>query len=115
MRTSDIVTALKAGTPTWGGRAYDSEPIAVRIPMLVVFPVSRMPKVVAKGRSLGIDSLNDSLFQIDLYEKEENGSDELAVYTALDALHGVVEVQSVVYQHESYGVRCIFTIHCLGA
>lgn len=115
MRTKDIIDVLKTGSWSWGTRVYDTDPATVHIPMLVVYPISRMPKIAAYGRTLGTDALNDALFQIDLYEREENSQDELDVYKALNALHGVVEVQGVVYQHESYGVRCIFTIHCLGA
>ncbi len=115
MRTSDLVAVLQDESCPWGLRVYDAEPKSLHIPQIIVYPVSRKAHIISYGRSQGTDSLSDALFQVDLYEKRENGPDESVVYERLAALKGIVEVQGVVYQHESYGVRCIFTIHCLGA
>lgn len=113
MRTADFVTALKAGTPSWGNRVYITKPDAVRVPLVMVYPLSRVPNSnYAKPDDK--EFFHKAQFQVELYTKAESVATEKEVIDSLAAVHGVVTISGAVYQHDSDVLRAIYTVVTTG-
>lgn len=113
MRAAELVTALKASTPPWGARVYTTKPDAVRVPLVMVYPLSRVPNSnYAKPDDK--EFFHKAQFQVELYTKVESATDEQDIIERLQAVKGVVTISGAVYQHDSDVLRTIYTVVTTG-
>jgi hypothetical protein len=92
---------------------YITKPDAVRVPLVMVYPLSRVPNSnYAKPDDK--EFFHRAQFQVELYTKVETVATEKAVIDSLAAVKGVVTISGAVYQHDSDVLRTIYTVVTTG-